>query len=199
MPVNPFRFEPGEERRLAATIFNHVWDLLNEPDRSAGQDDEMLHGAHASRYLWGEAGDPVHWARGEWQCSRVYAVLGRFEPALHHARRCLELASQHDLGPFDTGAAHEAIARSYRVAGDAEMAARHLALARAEAARITDAEDREILDSDLASLLPGRPPGSACADGGQQHQQDGEGRERAVRRYHHHRAAGRAGRAAGPG
>ena len=152
MPVAPLRLEPDEERRLAATIFNHVWELLNEPERSASQDDEMLHGAHASRYLWGEVGDPVHWARGEWQCSRVYAVLGRPEPALHHARRCLELATEHDLGPFDVGEAHEAIARSYRAGGEAEMAAQHLALARAQAARITDAEDRDILESDLASL-----------------------------------------------
>jgi hypothetical protein len=27
-----------------------VWDLLEKPDRSAADDDEMLHGAHASRY-----------------------------------------------------------------------------------------------------------------------------------------------------
>jgi len=163
MATEPFRLEPDQERRLAATIFNHVWALLEAPERSASQDDEMLHGAHASRYLWGEVGDPVHWARGEWQCSRVYAVLGRFEPALHHARRCLDLATQHDLGPFDVGAAHEAIARSYRVVGDAGMTAQHVALARAEAARITDAEDREILDADLASLL-------SRADRGQQHE-----------------------------
>ena len=63
-------------------------------------------------------GEPVHWARGEWQCARVYAVLGRAEPALHHAGRCLELATQHDLGPFDLGAAYEAIARAYLIAGD---------------------------------------------------------------------------------
>ena len=196
MPVEPLRLEPEEERRLAATIFNHVWELLDEPERSTSQDDEMLHAAHASRYLWGEVGGPVHWARGEWQCARVYAVLGRFEPALHHARRCLELVTQHDLGPFDLGAAHEAIARAYRVIGDAEMTARHVALARAEAAGITDAEDRQILDSDLASLL-------ACADRGQQHQQDGEGREHAVGRHHDHRnaspAGARASASAGPG
>jgi hypothetical protein len=192
MPVAPFRLEPNDERLLAATIFNHVWALLDEPERSVGQDDEMLHGAHASRYLWGEAGDPVHWARGEWQCSRVYAVLGRFEPALHHARRCLELATQHDLGPFDVGAAHEAIARSYRVVGDAGMTAQHVALARAEAARITDAEDLQVLDSDLAGLL-------ARADRGQQHQQDGERREHAVGRHHDHRSASAVADRPGPG
>ena len=30
-------------------------------------------------------------ARGENQCARAYAALGRAEPALHHANRCLDL------------------------------------------------------------------------------------------------------------
>jgi hypothetical protein len=49
MPAAPWKLEPGEQRQLAATIFNHVWGLLIKPDRSASDDDEMLHGAHASR------------------------------------------------------------------------------------------------------------------------------------------------------
>jgi hypothetical protein len=152
MPDTPVKPGQAEQRQLAATIFNHVWDLLEKPDRSLAEDDEMLHGAHASRYHWGVVGEPVHWARGEWQCARVYAVLGRAEPALHHAGRCLELATQHDLGPFDLGAAYEAIARAYLVAGDAAKTAGHAALARAEASKVADAEDRAILEADLASL-----------------------------------------------
>jgi hypothetical protein len=142
----------AEERELAASLFNYVWVLLDKPDRSAEDDEQMVHAAHASRYHWGVAGGPVQWARGEWQCARVYAVLGRSEPALHHARRCLELAIRHDLGPFDVGAAHEAMARSYRAAGDEEKTAEHVALARAQSAGITDVEDKAILDGDLASL-----------------------------------------------
>lgn len=146
------KLDPDQERQLAATIFNHVWTLLEKPERSAADDDQMLHGAHASRYHWGVVGEPVYWARGEWQCSRVYAVLGRFEPALHHAGRCLELAAEHGLGPFDIGVAHEAIARSYRIIGDTAKVTAHVALGRAEAARITDGDDRAILEADLASL-----------------------------------------------
>lgn len=60
-------------------------------------DDRMLHLAHASRHHWGEVvgstdlgqGGPANLARGEWLCSRVYAVLGRAEPARHHAERLL--------------------------------------------------------------------------------------------------------------
>jgi hypothetical protein len=95
VPDAPASLDPGDERRLAVGLFNHVWDLLGKPDRSVSDDFEMIHAAHASRYHWGAVGEPVHWARGEWQCSRVYAVLGRFEPALLHAERCLELATAY--------------------------------------------------------------------------------------------------------
>jgi hypothetical protein len=43
-------------------------------------------------------------------------------------------------------------ARPYRLVGDQVKRAEHLALGRAEAAKITDAEDRAVLDGDLASL-----------------------------------------------
>ncbi len=112
----------------------------------------MLHGAHASRYHWGVVGKPVHWGRGEWQCARVYAVLGRAEPALHHGQRYLALVEEHGLAPFDRAYAHEAIARGYQVAGNADERARHLALAHEAAAQITDAEERALLLPDLAQL-----------------------------------------------
>jgi hypothetical protein len=50
------------------------------------------------------------------------------------------------------GAAHEALARCYRIIGDTEKTAEHVALARAQSASIADPDDRAILDSDLAGL-----------------------------------------------
>jgi hypothetical protein len=152
MPTPPITLEHDDERRLAATLFNQTWDYLEKIDRTKVDDDTMLHSAHASRYHWGVVGQPVNWARGEWQCSRAYAVLGRDEPALHHGQRCLELVEEHDLGPFDIGYAHEAIARSLRTAGKLDEAARHVDLARAAAEKITDAEERDLLIADLDQL-----------------------------------------------
>jgi DNA-binding transcriptional MerR regulator len=154
MPSSTFALDPDDERRLAAALFNRTWDLLLKPERSIADDDEMIHAAHASRHHWGVVGKPVNFARGEWQCSRVYAVLGRAEPALHHASRCLSLTTENDLGPFDVGAANEAMARAYRVAGDPDRVAMHVAAADQAAALITDAEDRKILEDDLADLRP---------------------------------------------
>ena len=142
-----------DHRRLGVDLFNAVWTLLGKPDRTPDEDDLMAHTAHASAYHWRQVGEPKHFARSEWQCSRVYAVLGRSEPALHHARRCLEWCERSDVEDWDTPYAHEALARAHEVAGDELAAARHLELARELAERITDPEDRELLDRDLATIL----------------------------------------------
>ena len=146
------RNDVGDHRQLAVDLFNHVWTLLENPDRTPMQDDEMLHAAHASRYHWGEVGEPVNLARGEWQCSRVYSVLSRAEPALWHARRCLALCEEHEIGDWDIAFAHEAVARALRVGGDHPGADAAIAHARELAADIADAEDRELLESDLATV-----------------------------------------------
>ncbi|MBA3365282.1 MAG: hypothetical protein H0U03_05785 [Actinobacteria bacterium] len=112
----------------------------------------MLHAAHASRFHWGEVGAPVNLARGEWQVSRVYATLGRAEPALHHARRCLELCEASEVEEWDLPYAYEAIARAEGVAGKRTEAERYERLAREAAERVTDADDREHLLGDLATL-----------------------------------------------
>ena len=158
MPNTSFPLDPDDERRLAAALFNRTWELMEKPERSVADDDEMIHSTHASRHHWGVVGTPMHQARGEWQCSRVYAVLGRAEPALHHANRCLTLAVDNDLGPFDIGIGHEALARAYRVAGDPKKQAEHLALGDAQAEKIPDAEDRKILTDDLDDLRQAEGP-----------------------------------------
>jgi hypothetical protein len=143
---------PEQSRRLAADLFNQVWTLMEQSDRSSADDDRMLHTAHASRYLWGEVGEPVNRARGEWQVSRVYCLLGRAEPALHHAQRCLDECVANDLGGFDIAYAHGALARAQALAGDRAAAAGSRLRAEQAAAAIEDADDRALLVADLATL-----------------------------------------------
>ena len=141
-----------DHRQVAVDLFNHVWTLIETPDRTTAQDDEMLHAAHASRYHWGLVGKPVNLARGEWQCSRVYAMLGRGEPAIHHGRRCLEICQAEDLGDFDFAFAYEALARAHAVAGDSEAAAKYLTQAAQAGTNIADQEDQTHFEGELASI-----------------------------------------------
>ena len=142
----------ADERKLAAELFNGVWTLMEAEDRTRAQDDRMLHMAHASRYHWEPVGTPANLARGEWLCSRVYAVLGRAEPAMHHARRVLELCEENGIGDWDLAFAHEALARAHAVAGDRRETERALQRARAAAENIAEDEDRDLLLSDLGTI-----------------------------------------------
>lgn len=143
---------PESERQLAADLFNLVWTLLEQPGRTTEDDDRMVHAAHASRYHWGQVGGPQQLAIGEWQCARVYSVLGRAEPALHHARRCLEISTASAVADWMIASAHEGMARAYAVAGQRESALASRAAAEAVLANVTDAEDRQVVQDDLASL-----------------------------------------------
>ena len=148
----PDPISPEQTRQLAVDLFNEVWGLMERDDRSATDDDRMLHAAHASRYHWGEVGRPEHLARGEWQISRVCTVLGRAEPALFHARRCLDVCVEHGLGDWDLAYAHEALARAYQTAGDRELCVASRRDAERAAQDIADADDREHLERDLQTL-----------------------------------------------
>jgi len=124
------------------------------PERTPEQDDELIHAAHASRHHWAEVGTGANLARGEWQVSRVYATLGRSEPALYHARRCLAYCEVDSevLEDWDLPYAYEALARAHVVAGDTAEAKRFGDQARELGERIEDDEDREQLAADLATL-----------------------------------------------
>lgn len=125
---------------------------MENPARTSAETDEMIHAAHASRFHWGVVGTPTNWGRGEWQVSRVYAVLRRAEAAAAHGERYLALCEEHALSPFDFGFAHEAIARAAALAGDEEAKAQHLADARSYLALVENDEDRAILEADLRTL-----------------------------------------------
>jgi hypothetical protein len=146
----------SQERQLGVDLYNSSWALMELADRTPEQDDELVHHVHASMYHWLQAPEcePKHRARGEWLCSRAYAVLGRAEPALHHARRCVEICERHadNIEDWDLAFAYEALARANRVAGNEEEARRFERRGRELADEIADPEDKEIVLKDYATL-----------------------------------------------
>ena len=147
-----------DQKLLAAQLFNETWRLMEQEERTGQDDDRMIHTAHASRYHWGQVptAPPAHLARGEWQISRVYTVLGRAEPALHHARRVLNLCQENGIGDWDLAFAYEALARAHAIAGDAGQAREFTDRALAAAEDIADSEDRDLVLADLETI-PGQP------------------------------------------
>jgi hypothetical protein len=136
------------ERQLGVDLFNGTWSLIE----SRRDDELMVHMAHASSYHWAVAPEckPENRARGEWLLARIYALVGRSEPSLHHARSCLDWCERHDLGDWDLAFAYEALARASRLAGDDEAAERYVEQARA--VEIAETDDRELVEADLATI-----------------------------------------------
>ena len=147
-------YDPEERRQIGVALFNRTWQYIEMPERTQEQDDYMIHMAHASRFHWEESGlgAPVNNARGEWQVSRVYAVVGRAEPAIYHARRCLEICEANGIGDFDIAYAYEALARAHAVGGNQQEARRYADVAAGARDGIAEDDDRELFDSDLATL-----------------------------------------------
>ena len=142
----------ARHRKIGADLFNYTWSLLDRKERSEEENDEMVHAAHASRYHWGHAGTALNVSVGEWQISRVYTTLGRAEPALYHARRCLEITRRHRLGRFYQAYAYEGMARASAVAGKPRARDRYLREARRLGAAIRDRDDRRMLLEDLDTI-----------------------------------------------
>lgn len=146
------KITPEIHRKLAVDLFNFTWTLINKDHRTQMDVDEMVHAAHASLYHWSKIGTPLNFARGEWQVSRVYAVLGRHESARYHAQRCLNLCQENGIGDFDLAFAYEALARAAAAGSSWVESAHFLELAKQAAEHILEDDDRQLLVNDLKTI-----------------------------------------------
>jgi len=139
-------------RWFADDYFHLVWKLLDQTDRTADDNERMISLCHASLAHWHDRADCTDRSLsiGWWQLSRVHAVLGQGELAMHTALHSLD--KSHDEPPFYVGYAHEAIARAAKVMGNPQIQTRHRDFAQQLAATVDDAGERQALEADLAAL-----------------------------------------------
>jgi len=143
--------EQEAHRFFGGQLNGTVWQLLEKADRSADEDERMVHAAHGSLYHWLQVGTALHQQRGEWMLSHVYAELGRAEAALRYAQRCQQLTEAHAelMADFDVAYAYEALARANAVAGNRGEAEKYLEQAEAAGQRIEDEESKKYFFGDF--------------------------------------------------
>ncbi|HXG26216.1 MAG TPA: helix-turn-helix domain-containing protein [Candidatus Binatia bacterium] len=146
--------DEAAHRQLGKDLYNLAWTLMEKPDRTPAEDDELVQAAHASAFHWSRGGGTLaNAARGQWQIARVYSALGRGEPAVWHAQRCLALAEAAVAAgvadDWDLPAALEGLARAQAVAGDRAGAVATHKRALESLAGIADPEDRQLIEDDL--------------------------------------------------
>jgi hypothetical protein len=140
-------------KKMGIEYFNYTWELLEKEEKTQEEIDEMIHTAHASRFHWGKLTQPINNERGEWQISRVYATLKRDEPALYHAKRCLDICIQNNINDFDIAFAYEAMARAYSLKQDKKNKEKFFKLAKKAGEKISDKEDKEYFFDELNNLI----------------------------------------------
>ena len=139
-------------KKLAMDSFNKTWDLLDKTNRSEAEKVEMIHTAHASRYHWGQVGTPLEFQRGEWQISRVYAVLEMGESALFHGKIALKTCQKEGIADFDLAFAYEAIARAFSILDEKTEKEKYIALAKEAGEKIADEGNRQYFLGELDSI-----------------------------------------------
>lgn len=142
-------------RHFSADCFNNAWGLIDKPDRTPDDDQQMLLVAFASIWHWTQRPDCTdkHLSIGYWQVSRIYSLLNDADNARRYAQLCLAKTPTDD--PFCLAYAHEALARAEALAGNAEAARDQLAEAERYAASIKSEEDRQLLINDLKTISIG--------------------------------------------
>lgn len=144
-------------REMAITCFNKVWDLLGLENRSQKQSEEMVHLCHSSFWHWTQVQEhtPTNLSIGYWQLSRVYAVTGKSENALHYAKECIEISANEELEPFYKAYAYEAAARAYKGLEEAVKCNESLETAFHFTSQVVDDESKGWLTKDLDDLKKG--------------------------------------------
>ena len=146
--------ETDWHRSQAVEANNSVWELLERPDRTPEEDEELLRRAYAAAYHWNRTSGtaPANEVRASYLVGKAHLVTASPDLALRAAERMLGLCAAHDLQDFDLAYAHELHGRALAALGRSEEAAEAARAARA--VTVADEEDREIVERDLADLPP---------------------------------------------
>jgi hypothetical protein len=149
---------PAAQRALAAQLFNRAWELLETP-RTPADDRTMLACALASRLHWTGIGDDENQVAGDWLVAHVASHLGYADLALDFAAAAYEtaLAADPPVPAWLVASAQEGLARAHAAADHGDERDRYAADARRTLATIDDAEDRDLIAGQLASI-PGLAP-----------------------------------------
>ena len=142
-----------EHKKLGINYFNKTWDYIDKVDRSLEDNLKMIHFAHASRFHWEMSGAPVlNIVRGDWQVSRVYALLNMGDSAFLHANACYKKTIRNKIGDFDLVFAYEAMAHAYKILNDLDNMNKYLELGYRALDQVEQDEDKEYCKSELDNI-----------------------------------------------
>lgn len=137
---------------FSVKCFNAAWDLMDKPDRTTEESQEMLRLSMTSLFHWSQRDDCTNQNKsvGYWQVSRIFVLLEQVENAHQYANFSLE--ASHGEEPFYIGYAYEALARAESQTGNTKKRDEYLQQAFEQATKVSDAEWKNILVDDLETI-----------------------------------------------
>lgn len=146
-------------RAQAIDANNSIWELLEQPERTAAEHEDLLRRAYAAAYHWQRATGrgPENEARALYMISKAHLAVGHPELALEYGQETMRAVVAAGLADFDLAYAHEAVARGLWALGRTDEAEAEWAAALA--VPIADPDDRAVIDSDFATPLGGTAGG----------------------------------------
>ena len=154
--------EPKWRRRLASGANNRAWTLAEKLSRTREEDDEMLHAAHASAYLWSAIGTERNVALAQLLLGQVHSLLGIASTAERYATAARDFFTRTDSAPWELAVAHAVAANAAHCSGRAASHQAEYAAAQVAVEAIANAEEKKIA---LATLRVVPKPSAAGATG----------------------------------
>lgn len=139
-------------KKAAVETNNQIWPVLDVENPPNAQLEKALHMAYTSRYHWSKIGTAVNAVRAEYMIARVYNAMKRGDPALFHAKRCLEIAKKNNIGDWDIAFPYEIMARAHSVAGNKTAYKEYYELAQNAINKIKSPQDKKICQGELGKV-----------------------------------------------
>ncbi|MDC1143040.1 hypothetical protein OAU50_08110 [Planctomycetota bacterium] len=108
----------SSDRAVAITSNNLASELMSFEGREPRDDKLMLDAADAAHEFWKKAGNWVNEERAEYLLAQVHNAVGKFEEALQHAGRAIDLIQRNGEEVVDEAFINLAIAASFKGQGD---------------------------------------------------------------------------------
>ena len=136
-------------RRLAAEANNRAWTLAENPSRTSEEDAQMLHAAHASRYLWTSIGTDRNIASADLLLGHIHALLDLGATATQYTSKALAYFTSQPSDASQLAFAYAIRANAASASGDAALHRSSYAKAVEIAQTFTDPRDKNIFEATL--------------------------------------------------
>lgn len=139
---------------------NRAWALAESRTRTAADDDEMLHCAHASVLHWGKVGNDHHRALGAMLLGQVHALAGSGALARRYAQDAFDYVTSRESPAWEVAFVHAILANAAAATREPKLHAEQYAIAAKLGAALPE-EERAIFDRTFR-VIP-KPAGAVPA------------------------------------